>query len=405
MKKNHKIFKVLPTVLSALFLLSGCARQFSLTAPGTTTGTSEITSSTYTPPQACNILSSNLYNFYQGQSGNIFFSPFSIITAMAMAQEGAVGPTQTQMQTVLNLNPNASARLQGFQQLIGEINAPSQPYTLATADNLWPQQNFPVLPAFINTLQTYYDSGVTAVDYINNPTGAVQTINGAVSQETYGYIPDLLSPSVISNKTRLVLTNAIYFQADWRSQFQVLDTYPSPFNLTSTSTESVSMMHQTLPAVVGNYNGAASVLALPYTNNGASLYIFLPPQGGMAGLEGRLTGSNLNAWLAANSGVMTGPSTSVTQVALSLPKFTFSSSYDLTATLSSKGMPLAFSPPGTNGANFSGIDGNLDLTISEVIHKAYINVDEKGTTAAAATGVVIVTTGDVYNPPPPPTIP
>jgi serpin B len=389
MKKNHKIFKVLPTVLTALFLLSGCARQFSLTAPGTTTGTSGITSSTYTPPQACNMLSSNLYNFYQGQSGNILFSPFSIITCLAMAQEGAVGPTQSQMQTVLYLNPNNTARWTGFQQMLSEINSPSKPYTLATADNLWPQQGFTILPAFINTLQTYYDSGVTDVDYIGNAPGAVQTIDGAVSQETDGYIPQLLTTSDVPPTTRLVLTNAVYFQADWQSQFVTTGTTPQAFILTSATSESVSMMHQTLPAVIGNYNGAASVIALPYKGDGASMYVFLPPLGGMATLEGLLTGPNINSWLSANAASMAVSGLSAPSVALSLPKFTFSTSYNLTSTLSSMGMPLAFAAPGPNGANFSGIDGNLDLSISKVIHQAYINVDEKGTTAAAATAVII----------------
>jgi serpin B len=411
MRKNIWFFLGLALGAFALSFLSGCSRIQSTLSPVASAGNNNTASTVYTPSQSCNMLSSNLYNFYQNSptssSGNIFFSPFSIITALAMAQEGAVGPTQTQMQKVLGLNPNTQARLQGFQQLISQINSPSQPYTLATADNLWPQQNFPILPSFVNTLQTYYDSGVTALNYNLNSAGAAQTIDGAVSQETDGYIPQLLTAADVPPGTGLVLTNAIYFNANWQSQFNANNTAPATFTLPTGATESVSMMHQTLSGVVKNYNGAANVFAMPYSSYGAYMYIFLPPLGGMAALESQLSGPNLNAWLAANSAVMTAPSTSVTLVVLSLPKFTFSTTYQLAPTLSTMGMPLAFSSPGPNGANFSGIDGNLDLSISKVIHQAYINVAEKGTTAAAATAVIItVTTGVAFPlPPPPPTIP
>lgn len=402
MKKG--IFGLCWVILGVAALIGGCARPY-LTAPLSTAAapnspTAGSSAVTYTPAQSCAMMGSDFYNYYKGTSGNILFSPFSIITCVAMAQEGAVGPTQTQMQHVLYLNPNAQARWTGFQQLLGEINSPSKPYTLATADDMWPQQGFPLEPAFTNTLQTYYDSGVTALDYINNSTGAVQTIDGAVSQQTDGYIPQLLTAADVPPTTRLVLTNAIYFQADWQNQFVAMSTIPRSFTLESGSSESVSMMNETLSANIGTYNGAASVIALPYKNNGASMYIFLPPAGGMSNLESLMTGPNITSWLAANSAAMTATmGSSLSNVALSLPKFSYSTDYHLKSTLSSLGMPLAFAPPGLNGANFSGIDGGLDLTISDVIHQAFIKVDESGTTAAAATAVIIVT-GNAYDPNP-----
>ncbi len=357
----------------------------------------------YTPPQATDMLGCGLYNFYQNQSGNIFFSPFSIITCLAMAQEGAVGNTQVQMQNVLNLNPNTTTRLTGFQSLINEINAPGKSYTLDTADNMWLQVGFPFQQAYINTVQTYYDAGVTNVDFVNNPTAALQTINGAVSQETAGFIPDLFS-SLPSN-TKLVLTNAIYFKGDWQYQFPVTNTNQQIFNLTTSTTEPVSMMHITFNANVGSFNGAASVLAIPYTNGESSMYVFLPPEGGMPALEGAMTGNNINSWLAANSALMTS-ATAVSRVDLALPKFTFKTSYDLSNTLSSMGMSLAFTPPGPTtmmGANFWNIDGTNNLYITDVVHQAYVDVSEKGTTAAAATGVVIGCNNcqAVFIPPPP----
>jgi serpin B len=390
MKKNILGIGGLVLSVATLIALEGCNRLMTTAPVAASNGNNNSSSTVYTPPQSCAMLGSDLYNFYKSQSGNILFSPFSIITCVAMAQEGAVGPTQTQMQNVLYLNPNNQARWTGFQQLINEINAPSKPYTLATADNMWPQQGFAILPAFTNTLQTYYDSGVTALDYVDNAAGAVQTIDGAVSQETDGYIPQLLTTSDVNSLTRLVLTNAVYFQADWQNQFVTTGTNLQNFTLESGATESVSMMNETLTASIGSYNGAASVVALPYKNDGASMYIFLPPAGGMATLEGLMTGPNITSWLSANAAAMTATSgSSLHSVNLSLPKFTFSTNYNLSNTLSSLGMPLAFSLPGPNGANFSGIDGNLDLYISKVIHQAYIDVNESGTTAAAATAVII----------------
>ncbi len=409
MRNTREYMAALMLAVLVPWFCGGCTKQLSLPSAAVSSGP-VAPSSTYngqTPAESDCQLGANLYNFYEnqsaGSSGNIFFSPFSIITCMAMAQEGAVGPTQTQMQNVLGLNPNTTARLQGFQQLLSQINAPSKPYTLSTADNLWPQQLLPVLPSFENNLQTYYGAGVTQLNY-GNPDGAAQTIDGAVSQETDGYIPNLLTSGDVAN-AELVLTNAIYFQADWQSQFVTTGTRPQTFTLTTGSTEPVTMMHQTLTSAIGNYNGAASVLALPYKDNGASMYIFLPPLGGMATLESRMTGPNINAWLAANSSAMSG--SSFGQVALSLPKFKFSTQYQLASTLSAMGMPLAFTKPGPNGsgANFSGIDGNVGLYISKVIHEAYIDVNESGTTAAAATAVVMTISISMVGPPPPPPIP
>ncbi len=240
------------------------------------------------------------------------------------------------------------------------------------------------------------------MDFVNNPSGAAQTIDGAVSQETYGHIPNLLSPANFTPYTRLVITNAIYFHADWLSKFVTTGTTPQTFTMGTGATESVSMMHQTLGANLGTYNGAASVIALPYTGNGASMYIFLPPVGGMSTLEGLMTGSNINAFLTANATTLNA--TSGTQVALALPRFTFSTNYDLTSNLTAM-MPLAFTRPGPTtliGANFWNMDGTNNLYITDVVHQAYVDVTETGTVAAAATGVVVGVTVMIvtYTPPP-----
>jgi serpin B len=336
-----------------------------------------------TPAQADNMLAGNLYSYFQTQSGNVFYSPFSIFAAMSMAQEGANGTTGCQMQTALNLNSSASVRQAAMQSFINGINSPTKQFTLNVADNLWVQQGFNVLSSYVNDLQTYYSAGVTNVDFVGNPAAALQTIDGAVSQETAGYIPQLLTPANITPKTRVVLTNAIYFKASWQYQFPVTNTTLQNFYLDSGTSESVSMMNFTVSLPIGSFNGAASVIAIPYAGFDASMYVFLPPQEGITALGNLMTGANISSWLTANAASM-GAST-MANVSLSLPKFTFSTNYDLTAPLANLGMPLAFNP---YLANFSGIDGSYDLSISDVVHQAYVDVSEVGTTAAAATGVV-----------------
>ncbi len=403
MTRKMKLRLIPVSLLLSLALCVGCSHNTLVTAtnngltPTATVSTQAPTpvtspiipnATTYTPPQANNILSCNLFNYYESQTGNVFFSPFSIITDLAMTQEGANGNTATQMQNVLNLNSNASIRQLGWQQLITAINTPGKGYTVNTANNLWLQQGFLFETAYLNTVQTYYDAAVSNVDFKGNPTAALQTINGAVSQETDGYISHLLSSSNITSTTKLVLTNAIYFNGSWKYQFPVTATDQENFTMANGNTESVTMMHVNFAAATASYNGFASVIAVPYTNNGASMYIFLPPLGGMAALENDLTGTNINTWLAANSATMiNGPGMSLN---LTMPKFTFSTSYDLTATLSQMGMPLAFTPPLPGpGADFSGMDGTNNLYITDVVHQAYVDVSETGTTAAAATGVVV----------------
>jgi len=281
---RKKGFGLIPaSLILSLALCVGCSHNMLVTAtnngltptPTVSAPTSTPTAivpnaTTYTVPQADNILSCNLYSNYDTTPGtNVFFSPFSIITALAMTQEGANTNTATQMQNVLNLNSNAAIRQQGFQQLIAQINAANANYTLNTADNLWIQQGFNILPSYLTTVQTYYDAGVTNVDFVGDPTGSLHTINGAVSQETAGFIPNLLIPQDINSKTRLVLTNAIYFQSDWQNQFVTTGlnaTNQQTFYLTPSTTETVTMMHVQFPAVLGNFNGAASVMAIPYKN-------------------------------------------------------------------------------------------------------------------------------------------
>jgi serpin B len=197
--------------------------------------------------------------------------------------------------------------------------------------------------------------------------------------------------------TRLILTNAIYFKADWMNQFKAESTNLQDFHLNASQAIPVSMMHQSLSGTaIEDYYGKAQVLEMPYVDREVSMFIFLPPQGGMADLEGQMNGDKLNAWFASRTPSAAG----VTQVVLALPKFKYETSYSLVDTLRKMGMNTPFDKT----ADFSGIDGEKDLVISDVLHKAFVAVDETGTEAAAATAVIIKLKSN-FSMMPPPTVP
>jgi len=340
------------------------------------------------PAQGDNDFAFDMYHQLNSPSSNVFFSPFSLFTALAMTYEGAKGETAYEMAKVLYLQQNNTTRWQSFQSMINEINNPNKHYTLNTADNIWLEQVYTFLPSFLNTVETYYYASATAMDFINNSNGCLQTINNAVSNETAGNITNLLPAGSIKPSTALVLTNAIYFNATWASQFSANSTTPTNFTTSSGQVEQVPMMNQTLAANVENYYGVAEAMELPYVNDEVSMFIFLPPAGSsaMASLDSCMTGAKMNAWLAARPATVT----STCQVVLSLPKFSVSTKYnDMGTTLASMGMPTPF----TSAADFSGMSSavgpNLIFYISAVYHDAQVEVAEKGTEASAATAVVM----------------
>ena len=224
---------------------------------------------------------------------------------------------------------------------------------------------------------------LTQLNFIGDPDGARQTINTWTANQTNQKIQNLLPPGTVSSDTRLVLTNAVYFKGQWQSKFDPNLTQPETFYLSSGSLESVPMMHQQGTFKYGTFQNF-SMLDMPYAGGGISMVAILPSQSSsLASVE-----NSLNAQaLTQDEGQLTN-----TLVQVGLPKFTMTSQFGLGATLASMGMPSAFNPPSPlnpKSANFSGIDGNRDLYIYSVVHKAFISVDEQGTEAAAATGVTI----------------
>jgi serpin B len=231
------------------------------------------------------------------------------------------------------------------------------------------------LISFLNTLAQNYGAGVNLLDFINSPEPSRVTINNWVSNETNDKINDLIPQGAITPSTRLVLTNAIYFDAAWQYPFSGDKTSNGTFNLLDGSTVSVPMMNNEASYGYTTGNGYQAV-ELPYSGNQIAMDIIMPGAGNFMAFESGMTADSV-------SGIINN--LQVKSLNLTVPKFNFDSSFSLKDALSALGMPIAFS----DQADFSRMTGNTDLNIADVVHKAYVAVDEQGTEAAAATGVIM----------------
>jgi serpin B len=326
-----------------------------------------------------NQLAFDLYAQYKAEDENVFYSPYSIITALSMTYEGARGKTAEEMASVLHLPSNASIRQPAFAKLFNEMNKKGKKYQLNTANALWAQKDFTFLPDYFNTIDKYYGGKVENVDFVHETEAVRKRINTWVEDQTNKKIQNLIPEGILNEMTRLVLTNAIYFKGTWLKQFDSKETSNMDFYTSGTVSEKVPMMH--LPNdEEAKFNYAETndlqVLELPYTGSELSMLILLPKENDQTVVEKYLTKekfADLKEQLKEE------------QVDIYLPKFKFETKYFLTDTLKKMGMKEAF----TNAADFSGMDGEKDLMISQVIHQAFVEVNEEGTEAAAATAVVV----------------
>ncbi len=333
--------------------------------------------------QGNNEFALQLYQQLRTQEGNLIYSPYSISQALAMTYAGARGETETQMAAALHFLLAQSALHPAFNALSLELDKranvsdefASGAFHLRIANALWGQKEFAFLPDFLDTLAENYAAGMSLMDFISDPEAARAIINQWVYDQTEQKIKDLLPSGSITTDTRLVLTNAIYFKAAWNTQFDPKATQDEAFNLLDGSQVQVKMMHLSSHTAYGAGVGYQMV-ELPYVGGEMVMTILVPEAGNFEAFEAGLDAAKLDQILAART---------YTQVNLGLPKFTFESSLGLSDVLSALGMPTAF----TDQADFSGMDGNKDLYISNVVHKAFIAVDEEGTEAAAATAVMM----------------
>ncbi len=331
---------------------------------------------------ANNAFACDLYGRLKSTAGNLFFSPYSISTCLAMVDAGARGNTAVQMANVLHLPPNSAQIHSSHGALQKELNAAGKTggFELAIANSLWGQQGHPFLPGFLDLAQQNYDANLNQADFQTAAEPARIEINSWVSDHTGGRIKDLLAPGVLDASTRLVLVNAIYFKGKWVTPFKQNDSTNAPFTTTPDKVVDVPFMHAT-----GRFAYAETedvqLLELRYAGERLSMVVILPKKSdGLPAVESSLTEKQLSDLLAKISGPR-GP----VQVNVYLPKFKLTSEFSLGRTLADMGMSDAFTPR----ADFSGMDGARDLFLSAVVHKAYVDVNEEGTEAAAATGAAV----------------
>ncbi len=316
--------------------------------------------------------------------GNLAISPLSITTALAMTWAGAKGGTEEEMRRVLRLADDADAAALG--KLSQALASPGRPLTLTIANRLFGEKSFSFKQPFLDKTEANYGAPLDPVDFMGAPDASRVRINGWIEEKTEHRIKDLLPPPSISVETRMVLVNAIYFFADWLSPFAKDATYPEAFKIAGGAEKRVLTMHQGSPCALVQTNGA-KILELPYKGNDTAMWIVLPDaQDGLAALESRLSGAKLDEWQKALASVQPQ------RVDIALPRFKIEPSTPLALSrgLKALGMLLAFD---AEKADFSGIgvppDPTRRLYVSEVFHKAFVKVDEKGTEAAAATAVLM----------------
>ena len=318
---------------------------------------------------------------------NLVFSPASISIALAMTYAGAAGNTASEMAQALHFSLPSAQLHPAFDALDlalasrgqGKLGADGGPMRLRTVNAVWAERTYTFRTDFLDTLAANYGAGVNLLDFINAPDPSRLTINAWVAEQTENKIQDLLPPNSIDGLTRLVLTNAVYFNAAWKAPFDPNKTHDGSFTLLDSSSVTVKFMSAELYGTLAMQGTNFVAASLPYADDRLSLVLVVPDAGKFSQVEASLDASSLGTLVAG----LTSQA-----VSIYLPRFKVETGADLVNPLKALGMTSAFIP-GT--ADFSGMDGTRKLYISDVIHKAFIDVAEKGTEAAAATGVVVGT--------------
>jgi serpin B len=386
MNKQIEQMLRLATVLILVSLTAGCAG----TAKGALLQSDKprLTSDATDAETAELVVGNSAFTFdlYQRlseeQDGNLFYSPYSISLALAMTYAGARGETEQQMAATMHYTLPQERLHPTFNALDTTLTSygddeDEDAFQLNVANAIWGQEGYEFLPTFLDTLAENYGAGLRTVDFVSETEAARQAINDWVSDQTAEKIQDLIPKGMLNSMARLVLTNAIYFNGKWVSPFEKSNTHDEPFTLLDGSTVSVPMMSQVESFKYAEGNGYQAV-ELPYRDSNVSMLFILPEAGRFEEMEGAFSAEFVTA--------ITESLTSQ-QVRLFAPKFTFESEFKLAETLIQMGMPAAF-----GNADFSGMTGNRDLFISDVLHKAFVAVDEEGTEAAAATAVTMMET-------------
>jgi serpin B len=315
----------------------------------------------------------DLYGQLRDKPGNLFFSPASISTALAMVYAGARGETEAEMTQTLHLELPDERLMAAFGALGQVLNSEGAGFRLSTANRLWGQKSYVFRPDYLQLTREQFGAELSPLDFARSEQSR-QTINRWVMKQTNDKISDLIPPGALDAMTRLVLTNAIYFKGDWEHEFSKDATKDAPFHLSKQKEVQAPLMHQWRHFDYAETD-KLQIISLPYAGYSLSLVVVLPKEvDGLPEVEREMTAEKLLKWSSELRN---------RDVQLWLPKFKSTSQFMLADALRSLGMTLVFS----DDADLSGIASGEELKISAVIHKAYVDVNEEGTEAAAATAV------------------
>lgn len=313
-------------------------------------------------------------------TGNIFFSPFSISSALAMVFLGAKGSTAAQLSKTFHFDSVEDIHSR-FQSLNAEVSKHGASHTLKLANRLYGEKTYNFLPEFLASTQKMYGADLAPVDFQHASEDARKEINQWVKGQTEGKIPELLASGVVNSMTKLVLVNAIYFKGMWEEKFMKRDTTDTPFRLNKKDTKTVKMMYQKKKFPFGYISDLkCKVLEMPYQGGELSMVILLPEDiedesTGLKKIEEQITLEKLRDWTNREK-------LENIDVHVKLPRFKIEESYILNSNLDRLGLQDLFT---SNKADLSGMSGSRDLFISKIVHKAFVEVNEEGTEAAAAT--------------------
>lgn len=328
--------------------------------------------------KAVNAFAIDLHGQLRKPEGNIFFSPYSVSVSLAMAYTGARGKTESQMAKALHLSLGQPKTNEAFRALNEQVLAAGQGKgaELNIANALWAEKSLAFKKEFLESVRSNYLGDLRQVDFMHAPEVARKTINSWVEDQTKNKIKDLLGPGAIATDTKLVITNAIYFKGFWESQFKKNWTKDDPFTLLDGTKITVPMMHQTAAFGYAEKTGL-QVLEMGYKGDELAMVVLLPSKDRrFEEFEQSLRVDKLGQWIG---------NLHKRKVEVYFPKYKMTSEFRLPAVLTKLGMTDAFS---MRDADFSGMTRGKDFFIGEVIHKAFVEVNEEGTEATAATGVI-----------------
>jgi serine protease inhibitor len=315
----------------------------------------------------------------QDDSKNIFFSPYSVFLALSIVHEGAEGETAEEMKRVLYL-PERDFLRSSIKTISSIVNRKGREYSLSTGNAIWTQKDYEFLEEYINIIEENYSAKATNLDFARKTELSRLTINDYIERETQGKIKDIISEGFLNPLTKMVITSAIYFKGDWKFQFEKEETREMEFYVKPEEKIKTEMMFAKTEDVRFNYleTEELEIIELPYKGESVSMLILLP-KNDIKEIEKDLNFEKLESYKREMK------ETSID--AIYFPKFEFDTKYFMRDLLMSMGMSNAFI---YGFADFSNIDGTKNLFIDNVIHQAYIGVDEKGSEAAGATAVILL---------------